>query len=228
LRVSEVLEDVDRGREDRGTRARPRERQRYGAENPPGPRAEVVRRLLHARIASRERIGDELVCEWKERDRLNTPDPVEPIDARRLPEDSVADHPSSAEKEGVRGGDHERRREERKNSDETEERLPAHVRIDHRVRVDESKQDRGRRRKQRELDRVAERDHQRAFLKELDVAARSGSEDDLQLRIDDEQKHQRRDSQQREQECRLALRAAPLSTPLLRLMYAYRALPQHL
>jgi len=44
-------------------------------------------------------------------------------------------------------------------------------------------------------------------LKELDVTAWPGREDHLQLWIHDEREHEGCDSQQREQECRLALQA---------------------
>src|SRR5205823_14693722 len=102
-----------RWREVRCSEARTRERKRHGPEDPPGTRAEVMRGLLHPRVAPRKRIGYELIREWKERDRLYAPHAVEPVDVRRLSEDAVADHPSSAEEKRVRGGDHERRREQR-------------------------------------------------------------------------------------------------------------------
>src|SRR5205085_10674271 len=63
LRVPEVLEDVDRGREDRGAEARARERKRHGPADPPGTRAEVMSALLHPRLAPRKRIGHELARE---------------------------------------------------------------------------------------------------------------------------------------------------------------------
>ena len=52
------------------------------------------------------------------------------------------------------GRDDERRREERQDADEPEERLPAHVGVDHRVREDEAEKHGGRRRERGDLERV--------------------------------------------------------------------------
>ena len=51
LRVAEVFEYVDGGREDRRAESGTGQRKRHRPEDAPGARAEVVRRLLHARVA---------------------------------------------------------------------------------------------------------------------------------------------------------------------------------
>src|SRR5437773_1383150 len=92
----------------------------------------------------------------------------------------------NTKKERVRGGHHEGWREERQDADKPKERLPAHVRVDHRVRVDESEHDRGRGREQGELDRVAQRADPGALLKVLNVAAGPRCQNDLKLRVHNE------------------------------------------
>ena len=146
LWVAEILEDVDRGGQDRRAETGARERQRDRPEHAPGPCPEIPGRLLHPRVTPREDVGNELIGEREVRDRLHPPDPEEPEDDRRLPEDAVGDDPARPEQQQVRERDDEGRREQRQDADDPEERLPGHVRVHHRVRVDEAEGDRGRRR----------------------------------------------------------------------------------